>query len=48
MEGPTAQPPLPEQQLAQHHSSISTYYPDGHIFYTLTGYYQGDGVNAMA
>jgi hypothetical protein len=47
MEGPTAQPPLPKQKLAQHYSSVSTYYPDGHICCTLTGSYQGDGMNAM-
>lgn len=46
MEGPTAQPLLPEQQLAQHYSSISTYYPNGHICCTLTGSFQGDGMNA--
>jgi len=47
MEGPTAQPPLPEQQLTQHYSSISIYYSDSHICWTLRGSYQGDGMNAM-
>jgi hypothetical protein len=47
MEGLTAQTPLPEQQLTQHYSSVNTYYPEGHICCTLTGSYQGDGMNPV-